>query len=265
MTYHEFGVENKRVILFIHPAVVLWDYFEYVIPLLKNDFHLVIPALPGYDPERKDDFTSIEEIAAELELWLKNKEIPEVECVYGCSMGGAIAAKLLSDNVIRFKHAVMDGGITPYQLPWLITRFIALRDFIMISLGKIGGIKLLEKAFSTDELSEEDIRYEAGVLKMISYKTIWRTFDSANNYAMPNHVVTDCPFIEYWVADAEEKDRKWDIAYIKKAFPNTQFVRFRNVGHGGLAPFHPEKLAKRIRRLCERKTDYDLERTKNDL
>ncbi len=80
----------------------------------------------------------------------------------------------------------------------------------MISMGKLGGIKLLEKAFSTDELSEDDIRYEAKVLDMISYRTIWRTFDSANNYAMPKQVVTDCPFIEYWFADAEEKGRKWN-------------------------------------------------------
>nr|MCR5234265.1 alpha/beta hydrolase [Lachnospiraceae bacterium] len=98
----------------------------YVIPLLEKDFHLIIPALPGYDPDQKEDFTSIEEIAAAIERWFKEKEIPEVECVYGCSMGGAVAAKLL-----------------------------------------------------------------------------------ANNYEMPKRVVTDCPFIEYWVADAEEKDRTW--------------------------------------------------------
>ncbi len=252
LTYHEFGTDNKRVIILIHPAVVMWDYFEYVVPLLEKDFHLIIPALPGYDPDRKDDFTSVEVIAAEIEKWFKDKGIQKVECIYGCSMGGAIVAKLLSNNLIHFEHAVMDGGITPYQLPWLLTRFIALRDFIMISMGKLGGIKLLEKAFSTDELSEDDIRYEAKVLDMISYRTIWRTFDSANNYAMPKRVVSDCPYIEYWFADAEEKDRKWDIAYICKVFPGTRFVRFINVGHGGLAPFCPEKLAKEIKRICEK-------------
>ena len=169
-------------------------------------------------------------------------------------MGGAIVTKLLSNRQVHFNHAIMDGGITPYQLPWIITRFIALKDFITISLGKAGGVKLLEKAFSTDELSEEDIIYAAKVLDMISYKTIWRTFDSANNYSMPKEVKTDCPYIEYWFADAEEKDRRWDISYIRKAFPNTRFVRFKNVGHGGLAPFHPEKLVRGIRILCN-KTD----------
>ena len=32
MTIHEFGKENSRVIVFIHPSVVMWDYFEYVVP-----------------------------------------------------------------------------------------------------------------------------------------------------------------------------------------------------------------------------------------
>lgn len=250
MTYHEYGEENQDVILLVHPSLVLWDYYDYVIPLLEKKYHLIIPALPGYDPEQPGDFTSIEEIAAELELWLREHKITEVECVYGCSMGGAVVIKLLSNHGVHFRHAVIDGGITPYQLPWLFTRIIALRDFLMISLGKLGGIKLLEKAFSTDELSEEDLKYEADVLKMISYKTIWRTFDSTNNYAMPKQVAADCPFIEYWFADVEEKDRKWDIAYIQKAFPNTRFLRFQDVGHGGLAPFHPEKLVDEILALC---------------
>lgn len=252
MTYHEYGKENRKTILLIHPSVVMWDYFEYVVPMLKEDYHLIIPALPGYDPDNSGDFTSIEDIAKEIEDWLKTRDIEEVECIYGCSMGGAVVAKLLSNKRIHFKHAVMDGGITPYQLPWIITRAIALKDFITISIGKLGGIKLLEKAFSTDELSQEDIEYAADVLKMISYKTIWRTFESTNNYSMPGQVTTDCPYIEYWFGEAEEKDRKWDMAYIRRIYPNTRFLRFKNTGHGGLAPFYPEKMVKGIRDICAR-------------
>lgn len=42
----------------------------------------------------------------------------------------------------------------------------------MISMGKIGGFKLLEKAFSTDEYSKDDLKYICKVLHFISYKTI---------------------------------------------------------------------------------------------
>ena len=31
MTIHEFGKGNEKSILLIHPSVVKWDYFEYVI------------------------------------------------------------------------------------------------------------------------------------------------------------------------------------------------------------------------------------------
>ena len=250
MTFYEYGKENDRTIVLIHPSIVMWDYFEYVIPLLDKDFHLVIPSLPGYNPDRKDDFTSVEEIAAEIEAWLMNHSIPEVECAYGCSMGGSIVTRMLANARIKFKNAVIDGGITPYQLPWIVTRVIAIKDFLLISAGKFGGIKLLELAFSTDKLSKEDIEYASKVLKMISYKTIWRTFDSCNNYSMPIIVREVCPNIEYWVAEEEVKDRKTDIAYIKKVFPKTRFRLIKNVGHGGLAPFKPEKFARGIRKVC---------------
>ena len=58
----------------------------------------------------------------------------------------------------------------------------------------------------------------------------------------------NCRKIEYWCADAEMKDRKPDIRYMKKSFPQTRFKLVRNAGHGGLAPFQPERLARGIRR-----------------
>ncbi len=63
---------------------------------------------------------------------------------------------------------------------------------------------------------------------------------------MPKDIHTDGRHIEYWIAEKEVKDRKADVAYIKKVFPNTIFRKIRNVGHGGLAPFNPEKFVRGI-------------------
>lgn len=248
MTIHEFGRENDKVIVLIHPSLVLWDYFEYVIPLLQDRYHLVIPALPGYDEEMPGDFTSVEKIALELAVWLIRKGCSEIECIYGCSMGGSIVARFLADRKISVKSAVMDGGITPYQLPRIVTRFIAVRDFLMVYMGKLGGIKLLEKAFTSDEYSEEDLKYVGKVLKFISAKTIWRTFESCNNYAMPETILTNCHHIEYWYAKTEEKARKWDIGYIRKQFPDVVFHVFEDNGHGGLAVLKPERFVSELKR-----------------
>lgn len=249
MTLHEFGKEKDKVIVLIHPSLVMWDYFEYVIPLLEKKYHLIIPALPGYAPDQKSDFTSVEYIAAELEECLLGKGITEIACIYGCSMGGSVVIRFLADNRVITQTAVIDGGITPYLLPWIVTRLIALRDFLMIYVGKAGGIRMLEKAFSTDEYSEEDLQYVAKVLKMINPKTIWRTFDSCNNYSMPDSIEISCQKVEYWYAEPEEKDRKWDMEYVKKHIPQTVFRKFGNIGHGGLAALQPERLASGIETL----------------
>lgn len=80
MNIHEFGKENNEIILLIHPSVVKWDYFENVISLLQEKYHLLIPALPGYDFENDSDFTSVEQIASELNDWLSTRGYKKSIC-----------------------------------------------------------------------------------------------------------------------------------------------------------------------------------------
>ena len=89
MKIYEFGQENRDCILLIHPSLVTWDYFDYVISLLENDFHLFVPAVPGYDMTDDSQFTSVEKIASDLADELIGKGIRELKVAYGCSMGAA--------------------------------------------------------------------------------------------------------------------------------------------------------------------------------
>lgn len=246
---HEFGKENQETILLIHPSVVKWDYFENVIPLLQEKYHLLVPALPGYDFEDDSDFTGVEQIASELNAWLKAEGYTKLYAVYGCSMGGSIALMVALEQMVKIKHCVMDGGITPYQLPWLVTRVIALKDYLMMMLGRAGGVALLEKAFATDDYSEEDLQYVADVLRHCSRKTLWRTFDSCNNYKVPKPVPKLDTQIHYWYTKGEERERKQDINYMKCQFPQTIFKELPELGHAGLALLKPELFAEMIRKL----------------
>ena len=249
MNIHEFGKENKETLLLIHPSIVKWDYFDYVVPLLEKKYHLLIPALPGYDSEDDSDFTSVEQIAMDLNDWLKAKCCTELFAVYGCSMGGSIALMVALGQRIPIRHCIMDGGITPYQLPWIVTRLIALKDYLMMMLGRAGGVALLEKAFATDNYSKEDLQYVADVLKHCSRKTLWRTFDSCNNYKVPDPVPKLETQMHYWYAKGEETERKLDIRYIERKFPQTVFEILPELGHGGLALLKPELFAEMICKL----------------
>ena len=35
MTVHEYGAGEKIIVL-VHPTVVMWDYFDYIVPLLEG-------------------------------------------------------------------------------------------------------------------------------------------------------------------------------------------------------------------------------------
>ena len=172
MKIYEYGRENRERILLLHPSLVTWDYFEYLIPCLEGDFHLLIPALPGYDLTDDSQFRYVEETAAMLADELEKRGIREVRTIYGCSMGGSIALRMAADGRLKAGHFVLDGGITPYQLPRILTRFIALRDFGMMALGKLGGEKAIVKAFSSTQYSEEDLKYVANIFRHCTYDLI---------------------------------------------------------------------------------------------
>ena len=138
------------------------------------------------------------------------------------------------------------GGITPYQLPWLLTRLIALRDFGMMALGKLGGEKVIIKAFSSTEYSEEDLKYVASIFRHCTYKTLWNTFDSCNNYQMPKGTIRFPGRIHYWYAEKERKARDWDLKYMKKFVPDTVFKSFEGMDHGDMALFYPERMAQEL-------------------
>ena len=87
------------------------------------------------------------------------------------------------------------------------------------------------------------------VLKHCSGKTLWRTFDSCNNYKAPEPVPDVNTQIHYWCAKNEKKERKQDIVYMKRKFPQTKFTELPDLGHGGLILLKPELFSEMIDKL----------------
>lgn len=250
MTIHEFGKENKDVIVLFHPLGVWWDIFEYVIPELAEQFHLIIPAIPGHDPDVPlRDFSSVEEIAEEMESWLHSNGLDHVGCLYGCSLGGALVMRMLADGTITADCAVIDAGITPYQLPKPVTYLIGMRDFMMALAGKYLSVKVLSSVFDPEKYSGDDIAYIRKVLHSMSNRTVWRGFYSANNYSMPAHPVRTGTHIEYWYGEDEKSARKWDIDYVRKMFPEAIFRENKGQDHAEFFTLHPNEFCRQIEKI----------------
>lgn len=234
MKMYEFGQKNNDAVILLHCSCMTWEMFEAAAEALKQQYHVIIPAMPGYDLENDSDYTSVEEIAEELERWLISRGYMRIRGLYGLSMGGSIAVRLLANGHITFDRAVIDGGITPYTYPWIVTQFIAVRDFLMIELGKHSR-RLLEAAYPPEKYTDEGIDYLEKVMHHMSMKTIWNTFYSCNNYSMPPKTGNNNTRIEYWYGEKEKKARKKDIKYIKNIYQQTEFREYAGMEHAELA------------------------------
>ena len=252
ITIHEYGKENSNIIVMFHPLGVWYDVFEYVIPILVKDYHLIIPAIPGLDPDNpKSEFTSIEDIESRITNWFFNFKYNHVKCLYGCSMGGSLVIRMLASHNITTDYAVIDAGITPYQFPKIFSYFVGARDWCMTQMGKHASIKALSSVFDPKKYKEEDLLYIKKVLNSMSSKTIWNGFYSTNNYSMPKDFKEPNCKIQYWYGDEEKKEREWDISFVKKVYPKTIFVENKGQNHAEFFSLHPKEFCKQLKEFIE--------------
>ena len=97
--------------------------------------------------------------------------------------------------------------------------------------------------------SEDDLKYVANIFKHCTYKTLWNTFDSCNNYKTPKQVMHFAGKVHYWYAEKERKARDWDLKYMRKYVSDTVFKSIEGMDHGDMALFYPEQMAQEFRGL----------------
>ena len=68
---------------------------------------------------------------------------------------------------------------------------------------------------------------------------------------MPKNALKYSEHIQYWYGDKESEARAWDIKYMKIYFPNIEFIKFENMGHGSMARLYPVKMVNQFMTLIE--------------
>jgi hypothetical protein len=164
--------------------------------------------------------------------------------------GGTLAAQwrlyLFETANTPIQKAIVDGGITPYQLPYMpnTLRLILLRDLLtrFWLQASASDRKMLHESDWGKDAAAVGLTMEkmAPFLCGLSSKTIRNSFDSANNYKLPVPVPSTKPEIQYWYGALEEKDRNWDIKYMKKNFPQAEMIPFPQMEHLQVVLTHPE-------------------------
>lgn len=244
MEFKHFGSSFAPIIVFYQASCTYWEWYLPSIRELARSYHVVVPVLDGYSTDNKSDFILVENTVDET-LKYMNSCGYSIYGVYGGSFGGAMALYSILNSNTPIQKAIVDGGITPYQLPYIITRLILLRDWLTTLLG-CRHPRLIEKMLHESDWGKDAAAVGLTMEKMapflcgLSSKTIRNSFDLANNYKMPVPVPSTKTEIQYWYGALEEKDRNWDIKYMKKNFPQAEMIPFPQMEHLQVVLTHPE-------------------------
>lgn len=241
----EHGPEQARTLLFLPcTAEPVWAFAD-TIALLSQNWHVYQVVYDGHQPEYPGDFTSVEQTIDEVTEYLKRRGVARLDAAYGCSLGGACLTRLLALGEIPVGRAIIDGGITPYPLPYPVRRLLLVRDVLSFKLVA-NSRKILEAAFpperftlpGRDPVKEYDAleRY----LKTYSDRTIRSIFWSGNNYALPAAPAEHGTKITYWYGEEEKRDRRDNLRFIQRYFPQVRLREIPKMAHAELVMMYPE-------------------------
>lgn len=245
----EHGQEHERTLLFFPcTAEPVWAFSD-TIELLSRKRHVFQVVYDGHQPEYPGDFTSVEKTVEEVTAYLKAHGIARLDGAYGCSMGGACLTRLLALGTMPVDRAIVDGGITPYPFPYPVRKLLFLRDVVSFQIAA-NNRGVLESAFPPERFTpagHDSVKeYDAmeAYLKTFSRRTISNVFWSANNYALPKSPAKITTKITYWYGDEEKKDRRRDIRFIKRYFPQVRIHGIPKMAHAELVMVHPEEFCR---------------------
>lgn len=108
---HVIGEINNPKIMLIHGVGFYWETcFTRIVETLADKYCVLLPELEGHCYEPMEYISSAVESAAKIIEEMKEKNVEQVEVLYGISLGASIALEIAMKNEITISHLILDGG-----------------------------------------------------------------------------------------------------------------------------------------------------------
>ena len=241
----EFGDKSKRKIILIHGFQSPYQVWNKYIKHYENEFHILVPILPGHNPKQIEDFISFEKVAGELEDYYITKYGKEVYAIYGMSMGGVLTATLWRRNKLCIHKLIFDGSpivsingfmknmMTGFYLN--ITHKTQRRDK-----------KTLEQA-KKSIISKECFAPFLEVLDNMSDETIKNCIGDISSFHVTGDINTsDTEIYFYYGTAMNEMLAKKSAKYLAKHYSNVKVKCFKGRGHCELALLYPDMMIEEL-------------------
>lgn len=226
----EFGDKSKKKLIFIHGFQSMWYVWEKYIEYYKNDFHIIVPILPGHNPNKKEEFNSFDETAKELEDYCISRYGKNIHLVYGVSMGGVLTAKLLKNKNLRINKVIFDGsplvGFEDMLENMLIKFYLNITHKTQARDKKT--LKNAQKMIVPEGKMDEFLK----IMDNMSDETIINFIKEIRNNRISNDIdISNIELHYHHGTKINETLSKKTAKYIKKWYPRANIICFSGKGH----------------------------------
>ena len=246
MIVKEFGIENEEVIVLLHGGGLSWWNYMDEIELLKNRFHVILPALDGHAGSDAD-FTSIEDNAARIIQYIDERLEGQVLLMGGLSLGGQILLEILSQRKDICKFAIVESALA---IPMPLTRSL-IKPSMSLSYGLIQ-----QKWFSKLQMKSLKIRSDLfddyyRDTCAITRENYIRFMESNSAYhAKPSLSLCRAKALVF-VGGKERPVMKKSAKLIHNLIPNSELIVVKDYHHGDLSMNHADEYVKYMTTLMK--------------
>lgn len=241
----EFGDTSKRKIILIHGFQTPYQVWSKYIEHYKEDFHIIVPILPGHNAEKKEDFVSFSKTAEELEEYVISHYGDCVYAVYGMSMGGVLTATLWQNKKLNFSNVIFDGSplvsVNGFMRKMMLSFYLNVTHKV-----KQRDEKTLKQAVNSI-VSQEYFNDFLQVLDGMSDITITNCINDICDFRLQDNIDAENTKIYFYHGTAaNEMIAKKSAKYISKNYDGAVIKCFNGKAHCEVSLFQPDVMIKEL-------------------
>ena len=245
MEYRVFGNKSAPTLLLIPGLGVSYEIFLPLTDLLKDKFRIIAVEVDGFTLGVHTQFTSVDDQAAKVIAYVKERLGGHLDCAYGLSLGGKILSRVLERNEVTIDHAILDAAPLLPLPKWLVgpLRYYQCAN-VWTCYHWTGFWRWVFHSHYFDVLLDECRKvypFGGGRAVLDGYKSVYTNkLESVSGKD-----------IHFWYGTKEAFVAKPQVEHLVKLCPSAHVEVFNGMNHGQLLIDHPEEIAQRIMNVLE--------------
>lgn len=247
MRVYHYGNESNPPLILIHGFQCPLGIWQWHVTRYKKDFHVIVPELPGHNPECYESFSSFQNCAIHIEEFCKTCNATKSVSIYAISMGGLVASLLWQRGILEIDRIIMESSpLLPMGKIW--SRFSTK---FYINIGKKtrnGDAKTLENAKKL--IHPNNLDSFITIVKNLKDSDIDAFITEISNFKLPDNLKAPDQLLCYIYGGSISEMFFYIVSkYIKRKYPTAKTIRLKGMGHCEELLLRPEDNIKRIDKL----------------